>query len=53
MDVSPLLLAVIPFTLGVVGLIWYGARQTRTHAAMREHAKHQSLVEHTDTEEQP
>jgi hypothetical protein len=50
MDVSPLLLAVIPFTLGIVGLVWYGARQTRTHATMRD-GGHQPLVDHTDTEE--
>jgi signal transduction histidine kinase len=51
MDVSPLLLAVIPFVIAIAALTWYGARQTRTHAAMREHAKHQALVEHTDTGE--
>jgi hypothetical protein len=49
-SVSPLLLAIIPFTLALVGLVWYGRRQSRTHAAMRD-VGHQPLVEHTDTPE--
>jgi hypothetical protein len=48
--VSPLLFAVIPFVLALVGLAWYGRRQTRTHATMRD-VGHQPLVEHTDTPE--
>lgn len=42
------LLALIPIALIITGLTWYGARQTRTHAAMRDRTEHQALVEHTD-----
>jgi signal transduction histidine kinase len=48
---SPLLLAIIPFIIAIAALTWYGRRQTRTHAAMRDSTGHQALVEHTDTEE--
>lgn len=44
------LLVIIAIALILTGLTWYGARQTHTHAAMREHGHHVPLVEHTDTE---
>jgi hypothetical protein len=48
MDMSPLLLAVIPFAIAIAALTWYGHRQTRTHTVMRDSTGHQPLVEHTE-----